>query len=100
MVDGRAPLAVRSYNDFTYRDDVTTPFAPTADEDPALYLGFDQPFPARPMAVYLRIEPPRPEQVAADELAQFDPANHAVSCGSTTRRTGGGPSAPSTRRRR
>ena len=28
----QTPRAVRSYNDFTYRDDVATPFAPTADD--------------------------------------------------------------------
>jgi hypothetical protein len=51
-----------------------TPFIPTADTEPALYLAFDRPFETRPVAVYLPIEPSRPEEVAADRLAELDPA--------------------------
>jgi predicted phage baseplate assembly protein len=71
-------LAARSFNDFAYSDQTTTPFAPTADTEPALYLGLDRPFDLRPTAIYLQVEPPRPEEVAANELAEVDPAAQAV----------------------
>jgi predicted phage baseplate assembly protein len=70
--------AARSYNDFAYSDQVATPFAPTADTEPALYLGLDRPFDDRPTSVYLQVEAPRPEEVAADALAEADPAAQAV----------------------
>ncbi len=63
-----------SYNDFVYVDytgpaaDGKTPFlpfTPSPDTQPALYLGFDQPFANRPMALYARVEAPRPEEVMA-----------------------------------
>jgi Baseplate J-like protein len=80
-----APLtACLSYNDFAYADHTTaaatvqgplfTPFTPTADTEPALYLGFDRPFDTRPVTLYLQVEPPRPEEVAAEQLAEIDPA--------------------------
>jgi predicted phage baseplate assembly protein len=76
---GSSPLlAARSYNDFAYSDQTATPFAPTADTEPALYLGLDRPFDLRPTAIYLQVEPPRPEEVAADALAEVDPATQAV----------------------
>jgi predicted phage baseplate assembly protein len=79
ITTGGAPvLAARSYNDFTYAERVATPFAPTADTEPALYLGLDQPFDDRPISVYLQAEPPRPEEVAADALAETDPAAQPV----------------------
>ena len=68
-----------SYNDFSYTDHTAaaagqgplfTPFIPTADSDPALYLGFDQPFSQRPVTLFLQVEPPLPEQVAAESLAE------------------------------
>jgi hypothetical protein len=74
----RRVLATRAYNDFAYTADVATPFVPTADTEPALYLGLDQPFDPRPVSVYLGVEPPRPEEVAADELATADPDTLAV----------------------
>ncbi|MEU6535395.1 putative baseplate assembly protein [Streptomyces sp. NPDC047000] len=46
-----------------------TPFTPHPEPDPALYLGFDQPFDTRPVTLYLQVEPPEPEEVAADRLA-------------------------------
>jgi hypothetical protein len=82
-----SPTACLSYNDFAYADHTTaaataqgptfTPFTPTADTEPALYLGFDQPFDTRPATLYLQVEPPRPEEVAADQLAEIDPATLA-----------------------
>ncbi|HEY2960091.1 MAG TPA: putative baseplate assembly protein [Actinomycetota bacterium] len=79
-----APSACLSYNDFAYADHTTAaataqgptfaPFTPTADTEPALYLGFDRPFDARPATIYLQVEPPRPEEVAAEQLAELDPA--------------------------
>jgi len=79
--------ACLSYNDFVYADHTTaaatvdgpafTPFTPTADTEPALYLGFDRPFDARPATLYLQVEPPRPEEVAAEQLAEIDPATLA-----------------------
>jgi hypothetical protein len=74
-----------SYNDFAYADHGAVaggagatvpfpPFTPTADSDPALYLGFDQPFGNRPATLYLAVEPPEPEDVAAGQLSAPDPA--------------------------
>ncbi len=79
-----APVAAcLSYNDFGYADQIAsagagtgplfTPFTPTADTEPALYLGFDQPFSQRPVTLFVEVEPPLPEQVAADQLAGADP---------------------------
>jgi len=79
-----APVtACLGYNDFGYADytaaassgtgPLFTPFTPTADTEPALYLGFDQPFGQRPVTLFLEVEPPLPEQVAADALAETDP---------------------------
>jgi hypothetical protein len=48
------------------------PFTPTPDPAPALYLAFDQPFAPRPTTLYLQVEPPLPEDVAADQLAELD----------------------------
>jgi len=79
--------ACLSYNDFAYTDYTTAaatvqgptfaPFTPTADTEPALYLGFDRPFDTRPATLYLQVEPPRPEEVAAEQLAEIDPATLA-----------------------
>jgi hypothetical protein len=81
------PTACLSYNDFAYTDHTAaaqtaqgptfTPFTPTADTDPALYLGFDRPFDTRPATLYLQVEPPRAEEVAAEQLAEIDPARLA-----------------------
>ena len=80
-----APVtACLTYNDFSYADvtasagakagPLFTPFTPTTDTEPALYLGFDQPFSPRPVTLFLDVEPPRPEQVAAERLTGADPA--------------------------
>jgi hypothetical protein len=79
--------ACLSYNDFGYADHTAdaragqgtpfTPFTPTADTEPALYLGFDQPFSQRSVTLFLEAEPPLPEQVAAEQLAGADPATVA-----------------------
>lgn len=67
------PSALVTHNDFRYATQVPPlqPFAPGADADPALYLGFDQPFAPRPVTIYLQVEPPAPEEVAADRLADL-----------------------------
>lgn len=67
-----------AYNAHTYVDctaiatknDNTTfrPFTTMADREPALYLGLDQPLAPRPYAIYLQVEPPQPEEVAAHML--------------------------------
>jgi hypothetical protein len=76
--------ACLGYNDFAYTDHTAAastgrtafaPFAPTADTEPALYLGLDRPPEPRPLTLYLQVEPPRPEEVAADRLAEVDPAS-------------------------
>jgi hypothetical protein len=79
--------ACLTYNDFTYVDRTAVasggagqpfaPFTPAAERDPALYLGFDQPFDPQPTTLYLRVEPPLPEDVAADQLAEIDPTTLA-----------------------
>jgi Baseplate J-like protein len=76
------PSACLAFNDFQYADRTAAaaqgpafaPFVPTSDTDPAFYLGFDQPFVPRLVALYLQVEPPLPEEVAADRLAELDPA--------------------------
>jgi Baseplate J-like protein len=76
-----------SVNDFVSRvhrgpgaDPAATfaPFVPGPDSDPGLYLGFDQPFAPHPVSVYLQVEPPAPEEVAADRFAEIDPSTRAV----------------------
>ncbi|ETW96895.1 MAG: hypothetical protein ETSY2_45590, partial [Candidatus Entotheonella gemina] len=67
-----------AYNDLTWVDHtaitatdddrVFSPFTVMADTEPALYLGLDNPFDSRLFTFYLQVEPPRPEQVAADAL--------------------------------
>ncbi|ROO61563.1 putative phage baseplate assembly protein [Micromonospora sp. Llam0] len=54
-----------------------TPFVPNPSREPALYLGFDQPFGNRPVTLYLQVEPPAPEEVAADRLAGADLTDRA-----------------------
>ncbi|WP_405527467.1 putative baseplate assembly protein [Streptomyces canus] len=79
-----APVCV-THNDFRlvthHRDPDTpwsvTPFTPNPDQDPALYLGFDQPFDTRPVTLYLQVEPPKPEEVTADRLAGTDLTDRA-----------------------
>ena len=71
--------ACQSYNDFGYTDHsavagLFTPFTPTADTDPALYLGFDQRFGRHSVTLFLEVEPPLPEQVAAGQLDGADAA--------------------------
>ncbi len=82
-----APVtACLTYNDFDYVDHSAdaaghgspfTPFTPTADVQPALYLGFDVPFSQRSVTLFLELEPPLPEQVGAEQLAASDPADAA-----------------------
>jgi hypothetical protein len=73
------PTACVSYNDFGYltRSLPFPPFTPGEDRDAALYLGFDKPFDTRPVTIYFQVEPPDPEEVAADRLAGLDPAGRA-----------------------
>lgn len=56
---------VLTYNDFTFRDhtdDARTPyvyfqpFLPDQDENPAVYLGFTDPFPRRQVGVYFKLD--------------------------------------------
>ncbi|MFY1637196.1 putative baseplate assembly protein [Solwaraspora sp. WMMB335] len=54
-----------------------TPFVPNPSREPALYLGFDQPFGNRPVTLYLQVEPPAPEDVVADRLAGTDLTDRA-----------------------
>ena len=71
-----------AYNDLAFVDytaiaatadnEVFSPFTVMADTESALYLGLDRPFDARPFTLYLQVEPPRPEDVAADMLAAPD----------------------------
>lgn len=51
-------------------DAVFEPFALLDAREPALYLGLDQPFAPRPFTLYVQVEPPRPEDVAAAMLQE------------------------------
>lgn len=62
----------QSYNDFAYADHTEanaqsdgsfTPFVPTADALPTLYLGFERPFDNRSVTLYTQVLPPTPDQV-------------------------------------
>jgi hypothetical protein len=73
-------------NDFAYADrsaSVTswstpfTPFESSVERDQAPYLGFDQPFGNVPVTLYLQVDAPTPEDVAADRLADLDPSTLA-----------------------
>jgi hypothetical protein len=74
------PLAsCQSYNDFTFVDHTQanasagkpfTPFTPTRDAQPTLYLGFDRPFANRSVTLYTQVLPPRPEQVLPNEFRE------------------------------
>src|SRR6185436_5278038 len=76
-----------TYNDRSYVDctlaaaeaDASTflPFTTMLDSEPALYLGLDRPFAPRPFTLYLQVEPPQPEDVAAEMLAAPQAANPA-----------------------
>ena len=88
IYEPHGPLsACLAYNDFTYVDHTAaaqqhdqtlfTPFTPTTDARPALYLGFDRPFANRTMTLYVGVKPPRYEaggeakrRAAADDPAQ------------------------------
>lgn len=77
------PLAACfTYNAFTFVDRTAAastgtspfpPFTPSTETQPALYVGFDQPFDNRPMTLYARVDPPRPGEVA-DAVRQTTPA--------------------------
>jgi hypothetical protein len=84
--DLEAPVtACLSYNNFAYTDETAaatapgappfTPFVPAQDAEPALYLGFDRAPGERPVTLFLAVEPPLPEQVAAERLAGGSPAD-------------------------
>lgn len=53
-----------NYNFNTKVVRVFLPFTPTRDQNPTLYLGFDQPFPNRAINLYLQVEPPKPGEIA------------------------------------
>ncbi|HEY1627378.1 MAG TPA: putative baseplate assembly protein [Streptosporangiaceae bacterium] len=79
-----APVsACLSYNDFRYirhdhENSLFPPFTPTADDRPALYLGFDQVFGPHPVTLFLEVEPPLPEQVAAEHLTGSEAATSVL----------------------
>jgi hypothetical protein len=75
--------ACLTYNAFAYADQIAgprpaPPFTTAEDATPALYLGFDQPFGPRPTTLYLQVEPPRPEEVAAEAFGALDPTTLAL----------------------
>ena len=87
IYEPHGPLAAcLAYNDFTYVDHTAaaqqhdgppfTPFTPTTDARPALYLGFDRPFANRTMTLYVGVKPPRYEAggEAKRRAAAADPA--------------------------
>ncbi len=49
------------------RPEGVAPFRVAPDTGPALYLGFDRPFGDLPVSLFVRVEPPRPEEVAASD---------------------------------
>ncbi|QLE58026.1 baseplate J/gp47 family protein [Nostoc sp. TCL26-01] len=63
-------------NDFTYTypDSVNpksfSPFTPTTDQEPTLYLGFDQSFDNKPVTIYAQVESPLPHELSTDITTQ------------------------------
>lgn len=49
------------------------PFTPSTETQPALYIGFDQPFDNRPMTLYTWVDPPCPGTIA-EAVRQATPA--------------------------
>jgi hypothetical protein len=83
----QAPVtACLSYNNFAYTDRTAaatkpdgqfSPFEPAQDADPALYLGFDPAPGERLVTVFLDVQPPLPEEVAAEPLTEASLADPA-----------------------
>jgi hypothetical protein len=44
------------------------PFLANPDQSPTLYLGFDRPFEERTITLYAQVEPPPPDDVAAEKI--------------------------------
>jgi hypothetical protein len=97
IYEPHGPLAAcLAYNDFTYVDHTAvaqendqmlfTPFTPTTDEYPALYLGFDRPFANRTMTLYAGVKPPRygAGGEATRRAAAADPAQITWEYGTVT----------------
>ena len=68
-----SPSACQSYNDFTFADHkadsaIFTPFTPTSDTLPTLYLGFDKSFDNRSVTLYTQVLQPAPDQVLPQQL--------------------------------
>lgn len=69
--------ACLSYNDFIYVDHIDdnvqsnpfVPFTPSADNQAALYLGFDTQFANRPVSLYVQVEPPQADEISPARLA-------------------------------
>ena len=57
------------------------PFRPVADDRPALHLGFDRPFPARPVSLYVQVEPVPYDPVAPPVTAAALPWEYATGGG-------------------
>lgn len=58
------PALVRDYFKGTQVFCSFHPFTPTDDKQPSLYLGFDQPFPNKPVGIYAQVEPLTPEEAS------------------------------------
>ncbi len=43
-----------------------TPFTPTVDREPTLYLGFDKSFDNKTVTLYAQVEPPLPDELSAE----------------------------------
>ncbi|HEX4834355.1 MAG TPA: putative baseplate assembly protein [Trebonia sp.] len=74
------PLAVMTHDDQGYvaRTGSFPMFEPGQEVNPALYLGFDRPPGASPVALYIAVADPDPAEVSADQLAGLDPATAAI----------------------
>lgn len=66
-------------NDFVYEDHSADaaggnpfePFRPSADIEPALYLGFDAPLGNRPVSLYLQVQEPEPDEVTPGKASEW-----------------------------
>ena len=71
-------LEVRTDNDFVYTNpgiNPFTPFSPSQEQDSAIYLGFDQPFPNGQINLYAQIEALSPGKVAQNSTQLTEAAS-------------------------
>lgn len=88
LIPGDTAVQLLAYNNFAYSHpnqppSAAQPFQPftySQDADPAFYLGFDQPFPNRAVALYIQVDPLKPGQLTRQitHLSDTASAGHSA----------------------